>query len=60
MSIWMNKLISFFSKKVIEESIPDPTPALVEKIHEEKKEKLKKALKAHKSTRAKKAKNENA
>jgi hypothetical protein len=60
MSIWMNKLIGFFSKKVIEEAVSVATPALVEKIHEEKKEKLKKALKTHKSTRAKKAKNENA
>jgi hypothetical protein len=59
MSIW-KKFIGLFLKKALEESIPDPTPALVEKIHEEKKEKLKKALKAHKSTRAKKAKNENA
>jgi len=58
MSIWMNKLISFFSKKVIEEAVQVPTPALVDKIHEEQKEVLKKALKARKP-RAKKVKNEN-
>jgi len=60
MSIWMNKLIGFFSKKVIEEAVSVATPALVEKIQEDPKEVLKKALKARKPTRAKKVKNENA
>lgn len=59
MSIW-KKFIGLFIKKALEVSIPDPTPAVADKIHEEQKELLKKTLKARKSTRAKKVKNENA